>query len=127
MSETRAFSLGQVLSITTDRLCCDIGGVYEILNFMTRDNLMTHQLPRAMRECAPWLLRQHPALAAVDASGVTPENWQAWLAEQEMRFGSSLAVAPIPQDDHTRRDPVDEAVAMFGADRVIAVQPESAP
>ena len=124
MSEARDFALGQVLSITTGRLCCDIGGVYEILNYMTRDNLFTHQLPRAMRECAPWLLRQHPQLGAVDASAVTRENWQEWLLSQEARWGTTLSVHPIPQDDHTRRDPIEEAMEMFGPDRVIGLEAE---
>ena len=33
-------------------------GIYDILNFLTGDNLYTHQLPRAMRECEPWLRAQ---------------------------------------------------------------------
>lgn len=123
--DRRTFTLGQVLSVTTGMLCCEIGGVYEILNYMTRDSLFTHQLPRAMRECGPWLLRQHPALAEVDASGVTPENWRDWLAAQEARFGEMLDVEPIPQDDHTRRDPVAELAEMVGSERVIVVDSEA--
>jgi hypothetical protein len=85
------FALGDVLSITTDCLVSrdHIGGVYRILNYMTGDNLFTHQLPRAAEECKPALLAQHPRLAEVE----TPEDFggaegvYAWLAEQEARFG----------------------------------------
>jgi hypothetical protein len=62
---TRSFSLGQVLSVTTGTLLCPIGEVYEILDYLSGEALMTHQLPRVSREAEPWILEQHPALADV--------------------------------------------------------------
>lgn len=123
---TRDFDLSDVLSITTGVFLSTRGseGVYEILNFMTQDNLYTLQLSRAVRECTPWLLRQHPQLVEVDASGITEENWRAWLAEQVERFGSRLPVEPIPRDDHDLIDPLEEAERLFGANRVIVVDLE---
>lgn len=59
----KAFQISQVLSITTGRLCCDMGGVYEILNFVTGDELYTHVLPRACRFAGPLILEQFPELA----------------------------------------------------------------
>lgn len=120
----KQFALGTVLSITQDRLLCDFGEVYSILNYMTGDSLFTHQLPRAMRECRPWLLRQHPQLADVDTSTVNRENWKEQLAAFETIHGAALAVSPIPADDHARKDPVAELVEMVGEDRVIAISPE---
>ncbi len=72
----KKFHLGDVLSITTQRLVSPrhMVGVYDILNFMTGDNLFTHQLPRAANECKPYLLEQFPKLAEVDASGVNTNN-----------------------------------------------------
>ncbi len=104
------FHLGDVLSITTGRLVSPrkIGGVYAILNFMTGDNLFTHQLPRACDECAPELLRQHPQLAAVVVPDLTPETWRAWLDGQATVFGEELEVAPLSLHQHERRDPVEE-------------------
>lgn len=49
----------------------------------------------------------------------------AWLQWQAARFGEYLDVEPIPADDHARRDPVEEAEQMFGADRVIVVDPNA--
>lgn len=62
MTTTREFHLGDVLSITTGRLISPRGieGVYDILRFMTGQDLFTHQLPRAMTEMKPRLLAQHP-------------------------------------------------------------------
>lgn len=44
---SQKFKLGAVLSVTTGYLLCEIGELYEILNFLTKENLYTHQLPRA--------------------------------------------------------------------------------
>lgn len=63
---TKQFTIGQILSITTGRLCCEMGGVYEILNFITGDNLYTHVLPRAMRFAEPLLKEEHPELFITD-------------------------------------------------------------
>lgn len=73
--ESKTFPLGTVLSITTGYLLAPngIGGVYEILNFMTGDNLYTHQLPRVGRECAPYLLKQFPALASPEVDFAAAE------------------------------------------------------
>lgn len=124
--ETKDFELGDILSITTGRLVSRrlIGGVYDILNWMTNDNLYTHQLPRATEECKPWLLRQHPQLRIVDDSDLTGENCDEWLAARVKQFGETLPVACIPRDDHSYRDPVEELREMAGPDKpIIVVEP----
>lgn len=82
----REFHIGDILSITTERLVSPrlIEGVYDILNYMTGDNLMTHQLPRASRHCAPYLysdstrscarLRLRRSTARHGAAGWTPRS-----------------------------------------------------
>jgi hypothetical protein len=108
----RPFHLGDILTITTGLLVSPrhVDGIYDILNFMTGDNLFTHQLPRAMDECGPALLDQHPQLRAVK----TPEEFDGkehvdrWLAEQVARFGEVLPVAPLDPADHTHIDPLTE-------------------
>jgi len=112
MPETRDFPLGDILTITTERLLArgGISAVYEILNWMTGDNLYTHQLPRAAQECAPHLLKQHPDLAAVtvpEFGGDERAVW-AWLDEQVRRFGETRPVARLNPDDHTSIDPLTE-------------------
>ena len=104
---TKKFHLGDVLSVTTGVLVSPrhIHGVYDILNFMTGENLFSHQLPRASEECKQHLLEQLPQLKDVDASGVTSENWQNWLDEQVARFGEELTVHNIPNGQHEFRKP----------------------
>lgn len=126
MQESQLFDLGDILSITTGWLVSPrlIEGVYDILNYMTDDNLFTHQLPRASRECKPYLLDQHPQLKDVDASVVTKDNWRVWLVEQKKLYGDQLPVQPIPKDDHDEIDPITEAIQMVGKDKIITINLE---
>lgn len=145
-TEVRLFPLDVVLSITTGRLVASnhIQAVYEILDYMTCDNLYTHQLPRAGTECKPWLLRWHPKLTEVrlwlldqlleevakgDSRVVDDiiagkdkmEACQVWVAIERERLGLpvELPIQRIPQDDHERKDPYDELVVMRGTDEGI--------
>jgi hypothetical protein len=120
----RNFHIGIILSITGERLMSPtqppISGVYEILNYMTGDNLYTHQLPRVCRECRPALLKQHPQLAAwVD--DVTPENFCARLTDAVKQFGEELPVEKLAEADHERIDPLSELAEKVHPDKIIAV------
>ena len=68
---TRNFHLSDILSITTGRLVSTrhMEGVYEILNWMTQDDLFTHQLGRASEECAPILCTLYPELSETALAG----------------------------------------------------------
>ena len=122
MAETRTFHIGDILSVTTHRLVSPrhMDGVYDILNWMTGDNLFTHQLPRAVDECAPSLLAQHPQLADVevpDDFGDSEAAVRDWLETQMAWLGTMLPVAPLLAEDHTRIDPITEM-------RIVAPQAE---
>ena len=109
---TKPFTLGEVLSITDGRLMCAMEGVYRILDWMTGDQLFTHQLPRAMRECQPVLRQQLPQVAAINLDGVDAQNWQQRLAELVAIHGDRFDVAPLPQGTHASIDPVSELAQM---------------
>lgn len=128
----RLFDLGDVLTITTGRLVSTrhMEGVYDILNFMTGDDLMTHQLPRTSRECEGPLLAQHPQLSGVvvpefDDNDTNEERRAAvetWLAEQVEIFGARLPVTPLATAEHTRIDPIAELLMRYPDKQVIVVQ-----
>ncbi len=138
-NETKSFPLSAVLTITTGWLLTSspdggngIGQVYEILNWMTNDNLFTHQLPRACRECEPWLGRWFPELAAegphVESAldGVAKEGMDdaivAYLFAAKSRGCKDAYDVPrIPRDDHDVKDPVSELVEMRGGDHGVIV------
>jgi len=119
----RKFHLGDVLTVTTGRLLSlrGVDGLYDILNYMTGDELYTHALPRAGRICAPVLLKQYPQLADVDAEGINKENWKNWLAEQVAKYGEELEVTPIAEGDYEAKNPLEELEEMVGKDRVVVV------
>ncbi len=118
------FTTGEIISIGIGRLCCPIDGVYRILNFLTGDNLFTHQLPRAMRTSQQWVRDQHPWLAQLEPRGCTPETWCTWLADVEDRFGQEHELTALPDGAWKRMDPVNEAISMVGDPaKVIVVAP----
>ena len=125
----KAFHLGDILSVTTGWLVSPrlIDGVYDVVNHMTQDSIYTHQLPRACREVTPFILKQHPALAGIDASHVTSENWRAWLAEQVLLHGETLPLEPMPPGEHYEIDPVSELAEMVHPSKIIVVSPDKGP
>lgn len=138
------FHISDVLSITTRRLVSSrhMDGVYDILNFLTGDNLYTHQLPRAVRECEPWLRSQFPQLfpdapvlaelnrnldnviaAAGGNQKFASRAIEGWVATVRERLGlpEMLPVYEMGKEMHTHIDPLEEANAMFGEKRVIGI------
>jgi len=121
--KSKKFHLGDLLSVTTGRLLSPthIDGVYDILNYMTGDNLCTHQLPRVGDECKPILLEQHPWLAEVDFSCVNRDNWREFLADMVAKYGEWHEVIPMHPDDHEVIDPIQEMIDMKGEENVLII------
>jgi hypothetical protein len=119
--------LGIFLSITTGLLVSrdHIGGVYKILNYMTNDNLFTHQLPRASDECKPALLAQHPQLAAVEVPELLVGEMEVytWLSQQEAIYGATLDIEPLAAEDHTSIDPIAELKMIRPDMPIIVIDP----
>jgi hypothetical protein len=127
MTGTRTFHIGDILTVTTGRLVSPrhVDGIYDICNFMTGDNLFTHQLPRACGECAPSLLAQHPQLADVevpDDFGGSEQQVSEWLETQVAWLGRELPVAPLAAGEHTRIDPITEMRKMAPHAEIITVE-----
>jgi len=120
----KEFHLGDVLSITTSRLVSPrlIEGVYDILNYMTGENLFTHQLVRAHDVCRPYLLKQFPQLKDVNCEDVAPDNWRERIDTLVKEFGETLMVEPLPKGVYISIDPITEAEAMVGPEKVIVLK-----
>lgn len=121
---TKDFHIGDILSITTSRLVSTrhMDGIYDILNWMTDENLFTHQIPRVRQEAKPVILAAHPQLVEITGDDVTPENWQVWLAEKIARFGETLPIPKMSADQHERIDAMTEAAEFFPPDKIIVVE-----
>lgn len=111
---TKTFDLGTVLTVTTGRLLTDMGSVYEILNFMTGEDLMTHQLPRASRACEGPLLSQFPKLAEIEVpkgfTGDTAKAVPQWVDTQKAIYGNAFEVEPLESFEH--KNPLTELAEM---------------
>lgn len=131
-TETKPFHIGDVLSAMTGTLVSrdHIGGVYNVLNWMTGESLMTHQLPRASRECEGLLRKTFPDLAAIDLpdwSSVPNEDKERvivheWLAAQAAAHGETREVPRLPEQDHTQIDPIAELKMMRPDAPIVAVE-----
>lgn len=119
----KEFATCDVLSTVTGVLIGNIGGVYEVLNWMTGESVFTHQLPRISREARPVLVAAHPALqqAIDEAERVNGENWKEWRQTWEDRYGPTIAVPKFCADAHERIDPMSELAEKVHPDKIITV------
>ncbi len=123
-----SYPLADILSVTTGRLLSrkHMAGIHNILDDLTGDALMTHQLPRATDACRPSILAQHPQLAGVEPpKDIDVPDLMAWLLDAERQFGQELPVEPLAPGVWERRNPIEELCDMVGSDRVyVATIPE---
>lgn len=128
--KTRQFEIGDILSITTGRLVArrHMDAIYDILNFMTGDDLYTHQLPRVHDECKPHLLEQFPQFKNIEipkfrksqseTNEVIADRVMRWLDEVESKYGKYHEVKSPPDNVHERKNPIEEAEELVGKGRV---------
>ncbi|MER9665496.1 hypothetical protein [Mesorhizobium sp. M0203] len=122
---TKEFPTCDVLSTITGILMGPIGGVYEVLNFMTGEDVFTHQIPRISREATPVVLKLHPQLEATitEAEQVTQENYLTWLATWEERYGKTITVPQMTIAEHERIDALSELAEKVSPDKIVVVSP----
>lgn len=125
MTETKEFPTSAVISAITGRLIGDIDGVYEVLTFMSGMPVWTHQLGRVSKEAWPVVTAMHPALNALaaEAEQVTPENWQEWRDLWLDRYGPTIAVPLMNQDQHESIDPLSELAEKMHPSKIVVVKP----
>jgi len=132
---TKSFPLGTVLSVTTGRLCCNIGEVYEILNHLTGDNLFTHVLPRAGRFAGPLILEQYPELCAASDALLRLDNMIVGAKQRGEKpasvVGQWLESLNLPQhydipsyaDRWLSFDPIEELATMVPREKIVVRSP----
>ncbi|WP_405375908.1 MULTISPECIES: hypothetical protein [unclassified Microbacterium] len=110
-ARTRDFHIGDVISVATGTLVAlrHMEAVYDLCDFMTGDSLMTHQLPRASRECEPSLREQHPDLTSEPIPPIASrEDADEWLTSLYAKYGETVTVRALDPADHTSIDPITE-------------------
>lgn len=125
MPETREFSLAAVLTgmtgLALTRNAFDV--VWPLLNWMTDDNLFTHQLPRAIDECEPTLRATFPELSGIIVPNFTSwDEADRWLTALANAIGATREVPRLPAGVHQVINPVSELLDMRQGKPVIVLQ-----
>jgi len=125
------FRASQVLNVM-DILLTSMGDVYAVLNYMTGDDLYTHQLPRAARWVRPIIEEQHPWIVE-ELAYVNKFPWDAMsrdhakvvadlIATGVDDFYGEVTLTPRP-DLWSRQDPISELLEMTDKPVLVAVAP----
>lgn len=102
-------------------LFCPIERVYEICNFLTGDNLFTHQLPRAFRMVEPILKKQYPWLKDIDPDLPFAERF-SMVKELEALHPEPHPVNSL-SDVWLSIDPLAELQQMVDPSKIIVCSP----
>lgn len=133
---TTHFDLGVILTLTTHHLLGEFSEVHKALERLTGESVWTHQIPRVMREVEPHLrhcfpqfyeeeLVQRVKTFCESLGDQAPEIRNAsiivFVGQLSQTYGNDFELPPMPGDDYTSRDPVEELNEMVGPERVIVV------
>jgi hypothetical protein len=125
---TKTFCTEDLLTVTTRRLISPRGfdGLYDILDFVTGEKHMTHQLPRAGEVVAPWLIEQHSWLAGITAPDdiESDEVFRPWIAGVVAQHGELHEVEAMPLGMYVGRDPLAELGEMAPNTPIIEIPNE---
>lgn len=129
---TRLLHFTGVLSVYTGRRLTpdSMGPIYEVLSFMTGDEIYTHQIPRVMSECQPVLNALHPHLAScqAEAEAITSfEDLAQWLPIWEDRYGTHILVPRLNHAQHESIDPLTELAEKFRPEQIVTIDPSQVP
>jgi len=113
-----------VLSITSGRLLTQpkdasegngIDQIYEVLEWMTDDLPLLHQLVRFIEECKQWIHRWHPEIIKADKwienkliEKCEVEDVKDCQAAMLAKFGETITLQKIPQGYHEIKAPIGE-------------------
>lgn len=111
--DTRHFTLAQILNVTTGILCTKIGDVYELLDFMTGDSLMTHQLGRGSDQVRPYIFNRHPQLRGITADMVSGKEYKSKVEKLVKVYGNDFGLYPIADGEYVGQEPMSELVNMI--------------
>lgn len=134
MSITLSFPV--TMTIISGRLFCPLDDLYKALSQITEDGIYTHQIPRALDACAPWLFEQCPILhqqyydeqevnvIIAECDGDVHKGLGLWQETIHKKgLPESFEVAPLPPGRWVMQNPITELAAMVGEKPIIVVTP----
>lgn len=106
------FSSGQIVSVVTGVMACEMDEIYLILNYMTGDDLYTHQLPRAATACEEYIKKQCKWADSVDTSTLSPKTYKDWIKKLNDTYGEWHDLEPLPVGIWQKKNPISELIEM---------------
>lgn len=120
----RKFATADIVSAATGIMCSrSMDDIYQIMNYLTGDNLFTHQLPRALRVCKEHVKKQCPWVDTLDPTAITVDNYEQWRRAADLKVGAEHELQPLPPGVWESKDPIQELKDMGASeDRIIQVE-----
>ena len=115
-SNAREFDLESVLTVTTFKMLTKIDNLYDLLNYLTGEDLYIHQLPRAGEVAIKYILELYPSLVNVDAQNVkitNEEEAKAFVKQYNDLYGEKLTLSPMPKERYESISPIVELDKMM--------------
>lgn len=104
--------LADVLTVETGQLICSMEELCEFLNWMTGDDLYTHQLPRATDVCRPFLEEKIGWLKDCVSIEIDKDNYQK-VFELASKHGEYVMVPRLPEGAWEHKNPIAELAEMI--------------
>lgn len=121
MTETKEFPTLDVVSVATGILVGELYPMYDVMEWMLDDVLMTHQMGNASRTLQPYLEVQHPWLAELELpAGDIPELLRI-TQDIVDEHGDSLIVERPENPEWVRGNAISDMFQLVDKDKVIPV------
>ena len=115
MQDSKEFDLGVILTLTSERIFTDISNVYDVLRYLTGDDIYSHQLSRVLNIAQKYALSLYPELKGVGNDVIinNHEDYLSFMQEQKKIFGDKLSLSPMPESfGYKYVDPIEEAIGL---------------
>ena len=126
----RQFHINHILAVThtlfLPRDGEDFNVVYDILNYLTGDDLFTCALPRAADECKPHVLAQLPFMRQFDGAPKDVDAMFEWARMIATLHGEYHGLVPC-SEAHQVINPIMELGEMVGDKPIVVINPEEQP
>jgi hypothetical protein len=101
MNNQRDIDLGTIISITTGRLYSGLDKIQTALEYITNNEIYTHQIPIATDEATPYILSKYPELKGVGENEVfnNKEEVFDFVKKQKEIFGEELSLSPMSKKE----------------------------
>ncbi len=105
----RKFLLTDVLSVVMDKpvSASHYHGMWDLLNFVTENDLPANQLPSARSRCREYILSSYPELKIATEENSGSDNYKEVLEKLRENFGEHLELESIQK-------PKERVVEQFG-------------